>query len=419
MTTTPGESPSMTTMDEPAMPQQPVSGTWLWLYALAWLGFWLMVMLPGQVMLAMLAKSLDPDRKVELVSLFQGIMLVVIVLAVPLVGYLCDRTTLAWGRRRIWALGGFTLAAGAFLGVGSVEQVWLICVLLTLVSLGEACVLVALSAMIADQVPVPQRGRASAAFGVPQVVALAGGMVLVTEVITDVPTAWLVIGAIGFVVALPFLLAVREPAPLPGSGTVGTIWGNLAPPRPAVSHDYYWAMSTRVMINAGNLVGTTYLLYYVDDVLHRPSPETAVLTLTLVYLVFCVVATYFAGVVSDKLLRRKPLVMAGGVLQVAAALTLAASPTWPAAMVAAALLGVGYGAFLSVDQALTTDVLPNARTRARDLGLVNAAQHLPIAPLVGLTVLTVTDQSYRALYLASAVVMLVGVWSVTRIRGVK
>lgn len=403
----------------PTQPETPVTTAWLWLFGMAWLGFWLLVMLPGQIMLAQLAKSIDPGRKVELVSLFQAVMLVVIVLVVPLVGYLCDRTSLPWGRRRVWAVGGFVLASAAFVLVGTVDWLPAVCALLALVSIGEACVLVALSAMIADQVPVAQRGRASAAFGVPQVVALAGGMVVVTTVVTDVASAWLLIGVVALVVALPFLLGRREPAPPSGAVPSGTLRSNITPPRPSTSHDYYWAMATRVLINAGNLVGTTYLLYYVDDVLHRDDPDAAVLVLTLVYLVFCVVATYAAGTVSDRLLRRKPLVVAGGLLQVLAAMTLAVSPTWGATMVAAGLLGVGYGAFLSVDQALTTDVLPQAETRARDLGLVNAAQHLPIPPLVGFTVLAATGESYRALYVASAVVMLLGVWSVTRIRGVR
>lgn len=401
-----------------AEPQERVSATWLWLYALSWLGFWLLVMLPGQIMLAQLANQVDPANKVRLVSMFQAVMLIVIVIGVPLIGYLCDRTRLMWGRRRAWALGGFTLATASFVGVGSLDSVPLIMVLLALVSIGEAAVLVALSAMLADQVPVVQRGRASAAFGVPQVIALAGGMVVVTEVITEVSTAWLVIGVVGLVVALPFLLGVSEPPPRPGTEVRGTLLENITPPAPSTSKDYYWAMSTRVLINAGNLVGTTYLLYYVGDVLHRPNPEGAVLTLTLAYLVFCVVATYLAGVVSDRVLKRKPLVFVGGAFQVVAALVLAVSPTWPAAILAAGLLGIGYGAFLSVDQALTTDVLPNARTRARDLGLINAAQHLPIAPLVGFVVLTATAQNYRVLYLASAIVMALGVWSVTRIRGV-
>lgn len=221
------------------------------------------------------------------------------------------------------------------MAVGQTQHIWLICPLLVVVSLGQASVLVGLSAMIADQVPVTQRGRASAAFGVPQVVALAGGMFIVTEVITDVPTAWLMIGIVGPLVALPFLLIKSEPAPRPGTGVIGTLRHNLAMVRPSKAPDYYWAMSTRVLINAGNLIGTTYLLYYVDDVLHRPKPGSAVLTLTLIYLVFCLFSTSGAGVVSDRLMRRKPLVLAGGALQVAAALTLALSPTWTAAMIAA------------------------------------------------------------------------------------
>ncbi len=392
---------------------------WLALYAFAWLGFWLLIMLPGQVMLAQLAKSLRPHEKVELVSLFQAVMMVTIVLSVPLVGYLCDRTRLPWGRRRVWALGGFVLSSVCFVAAGASSSVPLICVLLVLISIGEACVLVALSAMIADQVPVAQRGRASAAFGVPQVVALAGGMIVVTEIVTDVPTAWLVIGVAALVVCLPFLLSQREPPQRPGTGVVGSLLQNLTPPHGVGVHDYYWAMSTRVLINSGNLVGTTYLLYYVSDVLNRPDADAAVLTLTLVYLVFSVVSTYAAGVISDRAMRRKPLVLTGGALQVAAALVLVVSPTWTTAMLAAALLGTGYGAFLSVDQALTTDVLPSARTRARDLGIINAAQHLPIAPGVGVVVLGLTGDNYRVLYAASAVIMALGAWSVTRIREVR
>jgi MFS family permease len=399
-------------------PTRPVSTRWLLLFALAWLGFWLMVMLPGQVMLAQLARALDPDQKVGLTSLFQSVMLIPMVIAVPLVGYFCDRTQLEWGRRRAWALGGFVLGAFAFSLVGQFESVPIICALLLLVALGQTAVLVGLSAMIADQVPVGQRGRASAAFGVPQVIALALGVAVVTEVIRDVPTAWWVIGVSALLCSLPFLLGMREPAPLPGTQPTGTLRQKLTPPQPRRAPDYYWAMTARVLINAGNLVGTTYLLFYIGDVLQRPNPDGSLLTLTLIYLLFCVVATYVAGLFSDRWLRRKPLVLTGGLFQVAAALTLALSPTWSAAMLAAALLGIGYGMFLSVDQALTTDVLPDSRTRARDLGLINAAQHLPIAPLVGFTVLTLTSENYRALYVASAVVMAVGAWSVTRIRSV-
>src|SRR5699024_4310610 len=97
-------------MRDHAAAQVPVSNSWQGMYAAARFGFWLMVMLPGQIMLAQLARHIDPQNKVGLVSLFQGMLLTTIVLGVPVLGYLCDRTRLAWGRRRAWALGGFAVA---------------------------------------------------------------------------------------------------------------------------------------------------------------------------------------------------------------------------------------------------------------------------------------------------------------------
>src|SRR5699024_548080 len=173
--------------------------------------------------------------------------------------------------------------------------------LLAVVALGEAIVLVSLSAIIADRVPQRQRGSASAAMGVPQVIALAGGMVLVTEVITDVGHGWLVIAVLAVLFPLPFLLRYREadPPPVPARPEAAGFRG--AGPRAAGLraaglrvrvdlaryHDYTWALVSRVLINGGNLVGTTYLLYFLADVLGLPDPDGALLVLVLVYLFAC------------------------------------------------------------------------------------------------------------------------------------
>ena len=49
------------------------------------------------------------------------------------------------------------------------------------------------------------------------------------------------------------------------------------------------------------------------------------------------------------------------------------------------MLGLGYGCFLSVDQALATQVLPDPADRGKDLGIMNIANAVPqaIAPLLG------------------------------------
>lgn len=390
-----------------------VSRGWIWGFGAAWLGFWLLVMLPGQFMVVQLASVLDPAEKVGIGSFILTEMAVVIGVSVPIIGWLCDRSNPRFGRRRTWALGGFIATTVPFAFVG-LQPTWqLAAVLLAVVAIGQSTVLVSLSAMIADQVPPHQRGRASAAVGISQVIALAAGMVIVTEVVKDPIWSWVVIAALALLVPLPFIIGFTE--------------GQVAPRPPAARirkpinwrayHDLGWAGLSRVLVNAGNLVGTTYLLSFLSDVLVVENPESSLTALILIYLVASGLASFAGGALTDRMHSRRVFVAASAGLQVAAALTLAFVPTWSASIVAAVLLGIGYGAFLAVDQALLTDVLPDDSTRARDLGVVNSAQHLPIAALIGWLVLSIVG--FTELYIVAAVIMAIGGIAVYRIRSVR
>lgn len=405
------------TTGEP-QPSGPVSAAWLWGFSLIWFGLWLLIMLPGQFLVAKLSAHLEPGAKVGIASFLIAEMAIVILVSVPVIGVLCDRTRTRFGRRRSWALGGFITAAVPFALVGLQSSWPMVALLLGIVAVGQSAVLVALSAMIADQVPRPQRGRASAAMGVPQVLALAIGMVLVTMLITSIPGSWAVVAGLALACSLPFLLCFGEPdAPARPESFGAGFRRSLALPRLTGNANYYWALVSRVLVNAGNLVGTTYLLYFLSDVLGLPNPDDALLTLILIYLVACGLTGYLGGLLSDKFDRRRLFVAISAALQAAAALLLAFVPTWDAALIAAALLGLGYGLFLSVDQALVTDVLPDPATRARDLGIINSAQHIPIAPLLGWLVLSVSG--YQSLYLVAGLIILCGGLAVYRIRSVR
>jgi MFS family permease len=98
---------------------------------------------------------------------------------------------------------------------------------------------------------------------------------------------------------------------------------------------------------------------------------------------------------------------------------LAGWQTWPGAIVAAAVLGVGFGVFTSVDFALMTDVLPKALDRGKDLGVINIANALPqvAAPVLAAPIVTYLG-GYRVLYLVAAVIGLAGAVLVGRIKGV-
>ncbi|WP_131732935.1 MFS transporter [Actinomadura formosensis] len=391
-----------------------VGRTWLLGYGAAWFGYWLVILLPPQFMTPHLIGTIAAEHKVDVLSYLMVQNSLVVVVCVPLAGMLCDRTPARLGRRRVWALGGFGLATVPYALVGTQTSWPVVAGLMVVVSVGASAVLASLSAVIADRVPPDRRGAASAAMGVPQVIALVVGMVLVTMVVTSIPGSWALIAALAAASALPFLLIRTRTRPAlraaaPGDGT------RVPFPRNA---DYYWALLSRVLINAGNLAGTTYLLYFLTDVLHRRDPDGSLLILTLIYLVCCATTGYLGGRASDLLGRRRDLIAVAGALQAAAAALLAVAPTWPSAMAGAVLLGAGYGAFLSVDQALVTDVLPDQRSRARDLGVINAAQNVPLAFGVAWFVLTFVG-GYRVLYAVSAVIMLLGSAAVYRIRSVR
>jgi MFS family permease len=162
------------------------------------------------------------------------------------------------------------------------------------------------------------------------------------------------------------------------------------------------------------------LLYFLMFGLKVENPEDDLLLLSLVYTVFVVIASLVLGRLSDSWGRRKPFVTFAAVMQAVAALMLALVPSFPVAMVAGALLGLGYGCFLAVDQALATQVLPDAADRGKDLGIMNIASAVPqaVAPLIGAFVV-VSLGGFTGLFLLSGLAALLGAATVSPVRSVQ
>src|SRR5439155_24207702 len=93
-----------------------------------------------------------------------------------------------------------------------------------------------------------------------------------------------------------------------------------------------------------------------------------------------------------------------------AMLLLAFFQIWAVVLVAAAILGFGLGAYLAVDVAIVTLVLPSAENRAKDMGIINIANTLPhsLAPVLAGVILALAH-SYSFLYIAAAIFVLLGI----------
>jgi MFS family permease len=118
---------------------------------------------------------------------------------------------------------------------------------------------------------------------------------------------------------------------------------------------------------------------------------------------------------------RKLFVIIGMCIMAVAMLLLAFFQVWIAVVIAAAVLGFGLGSYLAVDVAIVTLVLPSAKDRAKDMGIVNIANTLPhsIAPVIAGFILGLTSGNYTLLYIAATIFVLLGIFTVTPIKAVR
>ena len=380
---------------------------------------------PLQVLLARQAEAISPGSKENLLALVAGLGAAFSMFANPLWGALSDRTVSRFGKRIPWVAAGSVLGAASLVLLGSASSLWLLiagwCLVQTVLNAPYA----ALSAAIPDQVPVTQRGAAGGYFGVAQIMGVMIGTGLAVAGIGlfgGTFGGYLVCALFVLVAWIPYA-AVRRDTVLARTDRTPLDWGAflrgfwLSPRR---YPDFAWAWLTRFLINLGNAIALLYLLFFLQDEVGIQNPEQGVLILTVVNALTLLVAVMVAGVWSDRVGKRRVFVLWSGVIMGAAAMTLALWPVWPVALVAAAVLGIGFGAYTSVDFALLTQVLPAAVDRGKDLGVLNIASALPqvLAPVVAAPIV-VSLGGYSTLYGASAVVGLVGAVLVYRIRSVK
>jgi MFS family permease len=396
---------------------------WTARFALIWLGLWAAQLAPVQLLLPLQLAGADPAHKVRDFGLVNGVAGLAALVALPVFGALCDRTRTRWGRRRVWVAGGVVVFGAGLLLTGLVGS-WLAIAGAWLVAqLGMYAAMAGLTATIADDVPPEHRGAVSAAVYGPQALGIVVGLGLVTALGDGAGYAvgYLALAAVLVVLALPWVLRAREAPPAadarPRSLAAALRAMGEAPWR---NSDYAWAFAGRLLVNLGNALGTTYLLYFLTDDLKLADPEGALLVLTLIYLAATVAATWVGGVLSDRTGRRRIFVAGAAVLQAAACAVLVLAPSWSSALVGGVLLGAGYGCYTSVDQALVTQVLPDLQTVAGDLGVMNVAAVAPqaLAPLVAGLVIAELG-GYGVLFGLAGAITVLGALSVARIRSVR
>ena len=407
------------------MPTRPLSWTFRLLFALASIVTGLCNVTIKQLLLPAQVGFLDPSNRFTTFALIASVGALAGVIMAPLAGALSDRTVSRWGRRRPWIVLGVVVTVIGLVVMAQATSIIQLLVGEILVQIAVDTIMSAVTAIVPDQVPLNQRGAVSAFIGMSPIVGGLVGLLLVarfTNATLHPQQGYYVLAIASVVFVLLFLLVLRDPV-LPRDAvppfnfrTFATgFWLN---PRKHPDFAYTWL--SRCLIFLGYTILISYIFFYLQDVIHYQGPDKGVTIFQVIATGVLIVAAVFSGVFAERMQRLKPFVFGGAIVMAVALLLIAFIPKWPIMLVAAVILGIGFGVYLAVDIALAVRVLPVAANRGKDLGIINTAIFLPLilSPIIGSTMLNLFH-SYAALFAFAAVCFLLAAALILPIKTVR
>lgn len=349
-------------------------------------------------------------------------------IVMPLAGALSDRSRAAMGRRRPFMLAGGILNVAALTFMGASPTLTAFVAAYWLVQFSNNLGGSAYSGLIPDLVPDDQRGVASGWMGLMTMLgtiaaAVAAGVLL--ERGYRLQVYWLIAAVLVVTLAIT-VWRVREPRPEP-TGPFDLrkfLQGFWVDPR---RHpDFAWLFVSRLFVLMGFYTVFNFLQYFLKDFMGIARFKEATGTVSAVVVIGALASALLAGWLSDRVGRRG-IVSASAVMMAAPCLLFLTAPSFPLLLGLSVVFGLGYGAFISVDWALATDVLPSRETAAaKDMGIWGIATTLPqvLAPLAGGPMLDAfnirePNLGYVVLLVAGAVYLLIGSALIWRIRGAR
>ena len=373
-------------------------------------------------------------------GLVTGIGAFAALIANPVAGHYSDRWV-SRDNRVATILVGLVTGGAAHVVLGYQHSVvsiaiwWTICQATINIAYGP------MSAIVVDHVDRRSWGLVWGLISVAQAVGLIVGLAAVVYVFPSV-TAGMTAISVGYMACLVPLLLVLYRLPRVSYAPQGTAGPEpdgtspaaaagqaavpateiAAPRRPGVrallslEQGFGLVWTGKFLVTLAETVALLYLYYYLQDVVRYRDPGQGQLILVLIATLAVIVATVAVGRVADLSGGYRRYAVLSSVVLAATGFVLAGFAQWAVVIVCAFALGVGYGAFQSVSQALSMVVLPSPANAGRDLGIINIASAVPQvigAPIAGLVV--AGAGGYRGLFVFAGLLALAAAVVFTRV----
>lgn len=379
------------------------------------------VLLPGQI------AEFDPANKANNLAILFAITSVFSTLTTPIAGALSDRTRTRWGRRSPWIALGSLIGSFALFGVSLMTTFWSLMIFWVMATVAYNSMQPAMTTIIADRFPPETRGVVSGFVGAGMTAGLTAGTVVAGFLAGERVLAYGLFALAIAACCLAFVVINREfPAThIPRKAFdfktfLKSFWID-----PKAHPDFAWAFAGRFTIYMGYQAIATYMLYILQDYigLGTEGANTAIAKLAMVTFVCLVFSSVVSGFLSDWLQRRKPFVFGASMIMGIAMIMPLLRPDMTGMYAYAAIIGLGYGAFMSIDMALMTQVLPKTEDgdEGKDLGILTTAVNIPqiLSPVMAAILLNMFGHNYAVLFIAAIIFVFGSSLCVLPIRSVR
>ncbi len=322
-------------------------------------------------------------------AVINGVAVIASIFVQPTVGVISDYTITRWGRRKPYIFIGGLLDIVFLYGIATSNTFVVLVAFYFLIQVSSNFAQGPFQGYVPDLVPARQVGTASGLMGLMIVIGAIVGSGIAMFGLQEggsLFAATLALGAVEIVAMLIVVTRVHE-GPTGPKRTMS--W-----PRVAMSawgadilreKSVLWLLLVRLLFLGAAAAATSLGLYYFQRTHGLPRPEASqfVFYATVIVAGMSGLASIPGARLSDRF-GRKPVIYGGMVLTGIGLLGMAQAPTPELAIALFVPAGIGIGAFLSVDWALMTDVIPK-HTSARYMGILNAgtAMATPVFLIVG------------------------------------
>lgn len=336
----------------------------------------------GVVLQKRVPELVDPGTGGTALAVIKVVAVLMAIVIQPTIGSISDYTISRWGRRKPYIFIGAVLDVVFLIGLATSQVYLSVLAFLVLLQFSSNFAQGPFQGYIPDLVPARQVGLASALVGVMSVLGVIAGQTLASTGISSdplkpndftIPT--IAVGLIELATAIGTIVWVREGRA--AKDRAGRSWWSIAGETWGMDvfreRSFVWLVASRLFFLMGvSLIYNLSVIYLERSLALTPDEQKFWIPITSVVIgASILVSTIPAARLSDRF-GRKPVIYIACLFGVIGMLCITVAPGVLLAEAGILLVAVGAGAFLAVDWALMTDIIPKASS-GRFMGMSNVA----------------------------------------------